>query len=1385
MEREFLIDGTGFLVIDDAYPLVHFEGSSATFTAHAADGCSAVPGQPDTVLRCTRLTVRIPMQGLPPGLHQVRVQNPLSADCTSVEDRQLLIVPPPVVQSIEPDLLCITQNARPFTIKGRDFLDIDGELPLVTIGPVTLQAETMEGCTPVTGAPVAVNRCDTLHVLIPQASVPDGLWPVTVTNPEDTDCTSSEKIDLLFVPPPTLARVLPDLICVAETDRSVTLEGTGFISHGDALPTVMVGSLVLTATSLAGCIDLPGPLLATTSCTEMLLEIPADSLPEGSHDVVVTNPPPADCSGTEAVTLAVTLPPALLEVDPVVFCDDQDDTRITLTGQHFLRVDEALPVIAVGDIDYPATSVHDCTPIQGTLLEAEACTGLSFTIPAGGLPEGWHDLTVTNPLPSSCTTVAPDAIFALSAPVILRVQTVAPCDMNPIALRIEGTGFVVQDGTFPSIVVQGTGAIVTDASGCSPVEGTGIEICTGLQMSIPSGTLSPGPYTVELVNPGANACSADAMGTILVPPEIVGVDPANLCEGGGTIVVTGNGFVPGAKVRLGSNDLPTTFVDGSTLEAEVADIQPGTYDVTIVNPDGCEDTLASGFVIEPMPILYFVDPPVLYNGINLQVKIYASGIIGNVIEVTIHPEGSPQEALALDFTFDPAEPGRLQAVVPAGLAPGDYQLTVMDDRGCFAELAGALTIVEELTMAIERVEMPFGWTDSATGVNIYSPAIPPEGHVNFAATPRFYLNPTVTGPDTLATELKFTAFASPLRCSATIRAGLPVGYYDLVAVNPDGSVGFLAQAFLVTADPPPLVTDIAPTSLANQGIHEIEILGEHFDETPTVAITCRQPNGVDVPLTPTFVSADPTRIVVSVNFGVTPVSAGSACVFRVTNENGTYDDHSAMGITNPSLNLTSFDAATDMEVPRRAPCALAGEATPGARFVYAIGGDNGTSKDTDAAIRHSTVEFAAIDAYGTLESWQVQPYELPVGLGFHGCAQLGRFLYVTGGNTAGGTVNTTYRAKVLDPAEAPVITDVNMSVVPGEPPAMPAGLWSYRISAVMADVDPENPGGETLAGDALLMQTPDISDRLDIRITWTEVPGATAYRIYRTPTRNLPSGFEVLLAEVPAEPRVFTDDGTLVPGDAIPLPFGSTGRFANLPALGKAREGHGVVLSVDPADSTTYYLYAMGGRDQTGAALSSIEWLTITVAPDGSQTVDTDWTQGNANIGTPRWQMSSYLGNNLMAPRTIPAGTIWTYAMGGVTADLQFLVNDVVALRVAPGGALGEGVEHRWAVTGMQPPAAGYAGSLFNDQIFVFGGNQGTPNANGYSVQICSNNIGACAGGPPGAPDLANWNNLGLAMTHPRYLSGGVVVSAFMFLIGGVGELGAMEPLAATEKTLW
>jgi large repetitive protein len=1226
-----------------------------------------------------------------------------------------------------------------------------------------------------------------------------------------TACSkNSDKID---GPTPVLTAVEPNLLCVEQAEKQVVLTGDGIApliidAAKEGRARVILPQIFLIPTKdLEGNppdssaeVSIPTDDLVWHSQQSMEFTLkPSMGLAAGVYDLRLQNG-----SGQETIladALTIVPPPQVTDVTPDVLCREQQGVDLTLTGSGFLQVGDALPTLFVDGAEITAQPLGSCIDIAGTNPAARTCSTAVFTLPQAAGSVGWQDVTIRNPAPADCEFTIEDAFYSAAAPQIAIVGPTAACDHNPTDFTIEGSDFLVLSGEQPVVTIADQSAVITDMSGCNPIENlANAELCTTIEARITTG-LPLGDYLVTVQNPGEGACQDSYTGTLGPPPVVSSVTPLQICASGGTITVNGENFVDGATVALGMGALvidaeQTTFIDDTTLEAFfAAGLDPGLYDIIVTNPDGCTGTLEDGLDVTPVPVVYFVDPSTIYNGVNMQVTVYVSGILGDVEDVSIYPTGQPADATSL--VISNPDPNRIQAVVPAGLAAGAYDVMVSDDLGCLGTLESGIVIVEDLTVAIEKVELPFGWTDARTGVNIYSPVDPGVDMVNFQPIPRFYLNPENASGDTLASELKHTAFVTETRCSATVPAELPVGIYDLIALNPDGTVGLLPQAFRVTALPPPVITDILPASVENQDVQTITVLGANF-RTPEFEATCYQPDDSQVTITGTVDTdiSDDKSLSVDIDFITQTVQHRSLCIIKVTNpDDSTYATFSALGVTNPSLNLDHFAAATEMTTARRAACAVSGDATPGARFVYAIGGDNGLTQDsTDdpAFTYYASLEMAAVDPYGELGEWSELPYSLPEARSFHSCTRIGRYAYVLGGNDGSGAQNTVWRAKILDPNQSPEIEDVRLDLDLEQFALLLPGRYSYRVSALRASDDADNPDGETLASDPLLIQTPDIEQKISITISWTEVAGAVGYRIYRTPEPDQPFGNETLLGQVDGATRMFVDDGSVTPGQEKPLPLGAMGQFAVMTSLNSNREGAGIAVASDPSDATIKYIYAVGGRDETLAGLDTTERLQVDIQADGTHSVASQWVTSAAagNIGSARWQLRAYVADDVSAPVLGASGETWIYAVGGLRPDLVDKINEVVALKVEAGGALGEGVDCRWDVDGMQPFNAGYVGFLLNHQLFAFGGNQGAgtdPSTESYSIEMCGIRPGACDGNIPDPPDLANWNNVGINLSSARYLHAGVTASAFVFLVGGVSFDQDFQKVVTTStgKTLW
>jgi hypothetical protein len=333
----------------------------------------------------------------------------------------------------------------------------------------------------------------------------------------------------------------------------------------------------------------------------------------------------------------------------------------------------------------------------------------------------------------------------------------------------------------------------------------------------------------------------------------------------------------------------------------------------------------------------------------------------------------------------------------------------------------------------------------------------------------------------------------------------------------------------------------------------------------------------------------------------------------------------------------------------------------------------------------------------------------------------------------------------------------------------------------MGASDPFNPGGEGLGSDPFPVRLPDLGARkFRVTVKWRVVPGATRYRVYRSPSSGATVGTEQVIGEVMPPTTELEDTGAAAISSDNPLPVGSLGVFTTLPAtLSVAREGAGVAAAVDPADASRHYLYAIGGRQNVTTALASHEFLAITVAADGSQTPASAFTAGTRSLDTARWQLAATPATRDVSTR-IPAGSTYIYALSGLAANGMTMVSQADAALVEVGGQLGGWTSLRTM------NRAGYAAITAGDFVFAFGGGNAAPDLSIISGEICGPSVGGC--GPVASqvpPNIANWN-AGQTMLAARYLTGGLLSGAFIYVVGGVTVAGSPATVTrATEFRLW
>ena len=1359
--RSLTVQGAGMLSINGTPPRIAVADADRPFDGFS--DCFDVPHPTVPGSICATGDFTLPQDEVPPGFHPVVVTNPATAACHSEETILLRVVPPPAIDRLDPPLACPVEGPRDVTIHGSEFLKIDGQLPGVTLtladgSRVDLAVSNATGCEPLEVVGHQVERCTAVQVVVPQQVLAEPYHPtVELTNPAPAGCVSTTSTGLTLVPPPDVAEVQPLFLCRNAETVTVAVTGGHFLTVDGAPPAVRLGPQAASEVRPSGCSALEVDGLTVQQCTGLEATFAPGAL-AAAESLTVENPAPAGCSDTFEQRLVVLDPPALVGLEPGLLCTEDGARQIVIEGQHFVQIGDSRPSVRIGDTTVVADALEGCTPAMEGGLAWQDCTRLLATLPQGPLPEGHPRVAVIDPAPAGCIGGADDLLTVPPSVTITAVQPNGICiESGDQEVTITGTGFLVVDGVEPVLTLNGQ-PVPAALSGCVALDAPGraAQTCTTLTTLIARGSLPEGAVTVGVHHADPALCGHDAADVFfIVPvPEIASIEPTEVCEADvDTFTLRGAHFTPVAQVFVG--DVPASavrFIDENTLEATFADgLLPGVYDVRVRNADGCEDSAPAILQVHPTPIVFFVDPPIAYNGINLQVTIYTSGL--DAAPDTVHLLGPNGEEVELaDARVAPDRPNKIFATVPAGLAVGAWTLRVTSRLGCEGELLGALAVTADLRLGLTEIDPAYVSPTVATAVSLRATA--GNGQVGFASTPRAYLNPNPADPGTIAMAMRAVVFVDAGTVTAVVPPDLPPGRYDVIVVNPDATVGVLEAALTVTPGEPPVIDGVEPASLDGNGPQVGRIFGENFATAGggTVTMTCREPGGAVREANAPIVVGAATEV--QARLPADQFAAGSICVVTLTNADGASSRYSALSIKTPAQNLNAWRAGPAMTTARRAPGLTAGRPTRTSRYLYALGGDGGAP-----ASALDTVEATNIGVFGDMSAWALQRHALPGPRTLAGAARIGRFLYLLGGNDGSGPLDTVLRAEVLDPLAGPEVVDLGLTVE-ADAPHIGGGLWHYRVAAVFAADDPRNPGGESVPGEVLVVQLPEIAG-LQITLTWEEIPGAVAYRVYRTGVAGEGVDAVRLLAEV-AEPR-FTDAGAEA-GDETPLPPGSLGVWHTAGRLATAREAAAVVAVPDAAGG---WLYVIGGRG-AGGALDTYEVTRV----------DLDDAVGAFRVGASHLSPGrAELGAVVVTHADIavvPEGEPWIFVGPGRTGGGVSRAVDAAA--VEPDGTL-----TFIATDEVSGDFTGYGMGAANGFLFVFGG-RGGPSDGGISGELCrSAQDPGCGRDPSEPPDIRNWNNLGVRLTTARQSMGSAQESAFFFVAGGTDGARA---LASTDQTV-
>lgn len=947
----------------------------------------------------------------------------------------------------------------------------------------------------------------------------------------------------------------------------------------------------------------------------------------------------------------------------------------------------------------------------------------------------------------------------LCGQVITKVAPAVVCQgAVPTHLVITGQNFLQYGGKQGYVKINGVQSASVAYSNCTSIAYGEALSCSELKVAVPS-LPGAGVYAVEVFNPGGKTCKAESTFSVTPPPTVTGVKPGATCEGTVTLTVTGDNFAPGVQVLLGSKPAESVVVGGKTsLEASWSNVPFGTYSVSVSAGPGCGSTLNDAVQLGKKPIPFFADPPVIWQPLSLPTLLHGSGwgtgatlLAPKPTAVGVRLQGSTQALKSLIFTFDPQKPQTLQVEWPASMAEGTYEAVVSDSFGCAVVLADAYLVSKDASLALDGLDPPF----LKQGTGVAAQLKPKAGTLLQPGTAVYFRS----GNGAKVVRARAVGVQADGTASLLVPGDLELGKWDVIAVQPNGKVGVIQAGLTILAAAPPSIETIAPGSVPSSGNVPFKVMGSGFGSGAKLELACVAADGQasSIPLSATVQAAEITATLPA-------ISAGSACLVRVTNADGSWDEFAALGVTSPSENLSNFTPSTAALVQARMNHAtVAVQAGRNSRFVYAIGGDGGAGL-------LSSVEVSRVSSTGAAGAFRTVQAALPAPWGRGAAVAVGRSIYVLGGRTGNGTgtlVPTVWRSNVLDPEQAPQVSAAAIEVVSGS--GLAEGLWSYRVAAVLGAEGPGLAKGETLPSEPVTIRVPK-GLKFKITLSWPTLPAATGYLVYRSAKAGDPSGAEQLIASVTS--ASVTDQGGQTSAK-VAQQLGDLAEFTVVPYAYPAVEENAAVAARDPATPGLWHIYAMGGvNGNTLATAVHTYSVALNGASMGSECANCFGT--SFALAKGRAGAVAYRVDQTVTPRLDAAQDSWIYLLSGRGASGAGVTALSMAKVKAGGGLVAPWIDDNKSANGRW----GYGGVAIANQVFVFGGDQGAASTSGLSGQLCGPGNKNCAA----APGIQNLN-AGISLATARAWFGLVTLAGRIFAVGGQDSSG--KPLATVESTLW
>ncbi|WP_431472694.1 cadherin-like domain-containing protein [Nonlabens sp. SCSIO 43208] len=550
----------------------------------------------------------------------------------------------------------------------------------------------------------------------------------------------------------------------------------------------------------------------------------------------------------------------------------------------------ALPACEGNNVAFTANATFTQVTNFGPTGDASDDTNSSPS--SAGLTYNWYLNPSTTVIATTQTLNLTSVTPAMNGNVY-RVEVSSPNNICPaedtitltvIATPTTPTATVTQQPT--CISTTGTITVTAPALGSNEVyEVTGITPAVPAQTNNTDGIFSglqPGDYEVRVLNTAGNCESAAISLTVNSVPANPTTPTATVTQQPSCPAPTGTISV--TAPALGANEVyevtgitPAVPAQTNNTDGIFSGLQPGDYDVTVLNTvTGCESTFLSLTVNAPpggptAPTASVTVQPTCTTPTGT-IDVTAPSLGTNeVYELTgVSPVVAAQTNTTGDFT---------------GLAPGDYEVTVLNTAAGCESTAVALTINT----------VPADPVTPTASVTVQPTCTTPTGTID------------VTAPSLGTNEVYELTGVSPVVAAQTNTTGdfigLAPGDYEVTVLNT--STGCESTAVFLTVIPvsclPPVADDESLTDQAINTPININVLDGDDD-----------PDGDNANLTITEIIDPATGVVTPIAPGSTVTLSDGTTVTLQTN--GTLDVTPATDITEPisfEYTLEDEDGLTD------------------------------------------------------------------------------------------------------------------------------------------------------------------------------------------------------------------------------------------------------------------------------------------------------------------------------------------------------------------------------------------------------------------------------------------------------------------------------------------